>query len=109
MREYFASVNNNAFGIIRIFIGYRDGKDVYLLRNNVFEKIDLVSIEEATIEISPIINAEEPGLLRALLDGLLAVGIKPSVPIENTSELKAVKYHLEDMRKLVFNVKAPQE
>lgn len=39
---------------------------------------------------------------QSLLDALLAAGVKPSMPADESKQVAALKYHLEDMRKLVF-------
>jgi len=38
-----------------------------------------------------------------LMDELWQAGVKPSQSIGSTGQVEAIKYHLEDMRKLVFN------
>ena len=47
---------------------------------------------------------EEEGdeLLHALAQGLAEAGYLPDISIEKQHELDATKYHLEDMRSLVF-------
>lgn len=37
-----------------------------------------------------------------LMDELWQAGVKPSQSIGSTGQVEAIKYHLEDMRKLVF-------
>lgn len=56
-------------------------------------------IVEPTFSIPEILSKE---LLQSLADELFKLGIKPlsQLPLEN--EMAAVKYHLEDMRNLVF-------
>lgn len=46
-------------------------------------------------------------LLRALGEALVMGGFLPQSAVD--TELKATKYHLEDMRKLVFNPTQPKE
>jgi hypothetical protein len=41
---------------------------------------------------------------QVLLDSLYECGYRPSRPAETAGQLDAVKYHLEDMRRLVFKV-----
>ena len=38
-----------------------------------------------------------------LIDTLYSVGLRPSAAAGSAGQLDAVKYHLEDMRQLVFN------
>ena len=45
-------------------------------------------------------HAECQEFLRAIMDAAWGIGIKPSMFIDHTNELKAVRYHLEDMRLL---------
>src|ERR1700733_8141130 len=40
------------------------------------------------------------GLLQAMSDAAWEIGIKPKQIEDNSNELKATKYHLEDMRQL---------
>lgn len=40
-----------------------------------------------------------------LMENLWASGIRPNEDIGSTGQVSALKYHLEDMRKLVFNDK----
>ena len=47
----------------------------------------------------PCTDAED--MLKALAAGLDAHGIKPAAEPEAAGELKATKYHLEDLRKLL--------
>lgn len=37
-----------------------------------------------------------------LMDELWQAGVKPSQSVGSTGQVEAIKYHLEDMRKLVF-------
>lgn len=106
MKEYFCRVNQDIYGMkLVIFLGMKDGEDTYILRNNEMEKIEGFDPQEPTLKFSEILLDDEPGFLRALVDGLIAYGVKPTRPIEDATQLKAVKYHLEDMRKIVFEEK----
>ncbi len=42
------------------------------------------------------------GILQAMSDAAWEIGIRPRQIEDHASELKATKYHLEDMRKLVL-------
>lgn len=44
----------------------------------------------------------KPDEAQELMDQLYAVGVRPSAAAGSAGQLEAVKYHLEDMRKLVF-------
>jgi hypothetical protein len=45
------------------------------------------------------------GFLQALSDALAKVGYEPKTVEENKGELKATKYHLEDLRQIIFKPK----
>lgn len=42
------------------------------------------------------------GAAQRLMDELWQAGVKPSQSIGSAGQVEAIKYHLEDMRKLVF-------
>lgn len=42
---------------------------------------------------------------QTLMDDLWQCGIRPTEGVDNPGELKATKYHLEDMRKIAFGGK----
>lgn len=44
----------------------------------------------------------EPEQAQSLIDALYDAGLRPSQAAGSSGQLDAVKYHLEDMRKLVF-------
>lgn len=53
------------------------------------------------------LSDEQPGIdtrafLQAMSDAAWEIGIKPKQIEDNSNELKATKYHLEDMRTLVL-------
>lgn len=43
--------------------------------------------------------------LQALSQALVRIGFKPDELKQSNEQVVAIKYHLEDMRKLVFNIK----
>lgn len=45
----------------------------------------------------------EPEDAQALMDELFSLGVRPSDGAGTAGQLASIKYHLEDMRKLVFN------
>ena len=47
-------------------------------------------------------DCEEKEVLQAMLDELISKGYRPSQIKLNDKELQATQYHLEDMRKLIF-------
>ena len=47
-------------------------------------------------------DIEGDDLLKALAQGLADAGYLPDVVVDKNKELEATKYHLEDMRSLVF-------
>lgn len=47
-------------------------------------------------------------LLQSLVDQAWDMGIRPRFAQETTPEVNAVKYHLEDMRRIVFKEKGKQ-
>lgn len=67
------------------------------------------------VAMPPTMQVIEPGSLiqptfrlpldaaQRLMDELWQAGVKPSQSIGSTGQVEAIKYHLEDMRKLVFN------
>jgi len=42
---------------------------------------------------------------KRLMDDLWNAGVRPSNDVASTGQLESIKYHLEDMRKLVFEKK----
>lgn len=61
-------------------------------------KAEMASVIEPTIVIN---DTDAEDMLKALAAGLDAHGIKPAAEPEAAGELKATKYHLEDLRKLL--------
>jgi hypothetical protein len=58
-------------------------------------------VNEPSIKISRVFG-KETNFLQALSDALAKCGYKPKAVEENEGELKATKYHLEDMRKIAL-------
>lgn len=54
---------------------------------------------------TPCLVVDNDELLYALAQGLAEAGYLPDMSIDKQHELDATKYHLEDMRKLVFKGK----
>jgi len=64
----------------------------------VFEEVERIS------GMSPCI-VQPPEFAHRMIDALWDAGFRPSKQIEEASQVVAIKYHLEDMRKLVFKGK----
>jgi len=67
----------------------------------IFEEMKDLEPNEPSIKISRIFG-KETNFLQALSDALAKCGYKPKSVEENEGELKATKYHLEDMRKIAL-------
>lgn len=87
-----------------------DQVDIYILRNTG-DGIDLATFNKTGVFIfNPIKEADEPNaqptlkipksMLQKIIDAFTEV-VPPIKQAEIDSELKATKYHLEDMRKLM--------
>jgi len=104
MKEYFIRIDNSYERLgLEIRIGYYDkqARKGYVFVGREIKEVD----EFEQFPVSLYIPIPYPGgeeIARGLLDGLIKQGIQPTQPIKNTQELEAVKYHLEDMRKIVF-------
>jgi len=68
------------------------------------QSITMQSVEDKAVEIPSIMTLTKIEVQK-WLDELWALGIRPSNGEGNIGEIGAVKYHLEDMRKLVFKEK----
>lgn len=77
--------------------GVRVGGDRHLLQ---FELPSWEIVPEGGQVVPSLEFARED--LQKIVDALAAYGITPSVPAPQASELAAIKYHLEDMRRLAF-------
>ena len=104
MKEYFCNVSTSGdYGNqIRIFLGYKEGERTFLIRDN--KPVEVKDMEEyypATLEVS-IIQQAQFGILTKLIDELIRIGVKPTVKLPDSNELTVTKYHLEDMRRIVF-------
>nr|NIV37965.1 hypothetical protein [Anaerolineae bacterium] len=62
------------------------------------EKHTLDQLQEA----EPGVFELSPEAAQTLMDDLWASGVRPSEKRQDGAALEAVKYHLEDMRRLVF-------
>lgn len=103
MKEFHCTVNRDYATLkICIYIWAVDGRQSYLLKGNELIEVNALEPQEPTLSFTYPFIKEKPEFLVALVDGLIEFGIKPSVEIPDNNELKSVKYHLEDMRKIVF-------
>ena len=64
-------------------------------------KLKKIGIEPVITENDPIAPEEARDFLQAMLDCAWEAGMRPLRFSDHTNELTAVRYHLEDMRKLV--------
>jgi len=64
-------------------------------RQIVFSKLDIGSYADPVVKLSP----EEA---QGMMDALYEAGVRPAAAAGSVGQLKAVAYHLEDMRALVF-------
>lgn len=91
---------------------WRDDVGIYILRDSFVGGKDSIAFVKA-FEMKKMHEGdlmEEPSLkmlsgeahefLQAMVNAAWGVGIKPTAMEDSANELKATKYHLEDMRKL---------
>jgi hypothetical protein len=83
-----------------------DGKVDVMQPSPVLKTLDagsFVGHEQAWLDDSSgMMQQNVRGMLQAMSDAAWEIGIKPKQIEDHTSELKATKYHLEDMRALVL-------
>jgi len=65
--------------------------------------LDFEPLAVGEMAIPCFVFGDDDTLLYALAQGLAEAGYLPDVVMDKNRELEATKYHLEDMRKLVFN------
>ena len=90
MMQFYAT--NNVFAD-SIALYMRNGK----LRAT---KVEFEEMEPGVVR-EPVMNLQ-PEEAQELMDQLYSCGIRPSKERGSAGQLDSVKYHLEDMRKLVF-------
>jgi hypothetical protein len=86
------------------YIGYQNERKTYILNGGEYKEV-LENYQWNPTFYIPITSLINDGIGQAMLDCLIAKKIIPTIPIKNKDQLEAIKYHLEDMRKLVFNKK----
>ena len=90
-----------------------DGVNVWLVHKAGNQKTVVNSVDlTMTTTLEPNLEPPEPTLrfnghdstqfLQGLTDGLVEAGFKPDAIKVADERVEAIKYHLEDMRKLVF-------
>ena len=106
MNEWFCNVRRSDWGgSVRIYLGFKKDDKMYMIRNNTAEEFNPLEAQQTpTLEFTEECQ-EDSSILTHLIDGLIKCGIKPTVKLPDTTELTAVKYHLEDMRKIVFELR----
>ena len=67
-----------------------------------YEPHSFIPTEDAFLDDSRMPGVTVRAVLQAMSDAAWELGIKPKQIEDNSNELKATKYHLEDMRKLVL-------
>lgn len=82
---------------IDVSMAFVDGTQVMAAQPTVFSGID----EDAVLPTALSLSAEQA---TELMDALWKEGVRPT-GVGSPGELGATKYHLEDMRKLVFGEK----
>lgn len=89
-------------GALQILITTHRGDNLCILQHDgTYQEIPRNEYRD----VSPTLELpwrESESILQGLLDAIINKGYRPTVPIVRESEMNAVKYHLEDMRKLVF-------
>lgn len=82
-------------GLYEVRARKRTLQDIYIAQPLMFEKIDRGAIANPSFHLDKE-SAQE------LMNALYRAGIRPTQTFDQESQLDSVKYHLEDMRKLVF-------
>lgn len=80
---------------IAIRLGIKTGSGFAVARPLTMEVIEPGLMTDPTFRL-PFDAAQR------LMDELWQAGVKPSQSVGSTGQVEAIKYHLEDMRKLVF-------
>ena len=71
------------------------------------ENSQIVAPEDALLDDSGGFGTNVRNFLQAMSDAAWEIGIKPKQIEDNSNELKATKFHLEDMRTLVLKKHDP--
>lgn len=82
---------------LRLYMRVVDRGRSFLGRNVVFEEQN----EDARIEAEPVLTLD-PEVAVQLMDELWRAGVRPT-EVGTGGQLDAVRYHLEDMRRIVFS------
>ena len=103
--EYLVKIEINPITeSLGIYFGYRDHQDFKVAKpvKLVYEKID----KGGDMDVKPTLSIPfhlQSRFLKALLNAIEKQGIKPESTSKIEGLLEATKYHLEDMRKIVFD------
>ncbi len=82
-----------------VYLFHEDHHGRSVVKDMTFEKLDRHGLITGGPRPSvPYENAED--FLQSVLDAAWEVGLRPKGHADHTNELTAVRYHLEDMRKL---------
>jgi hypothetical protein len=97
MRQYKFGVQRDIWSDnITVRIGYKSENNIFY----VAKPITMEAVEAGTfMEPCFSLMMEEAQLL---MDNMWDAGVRPSQSVGTAGQLDATKYHLEDMRKLVF-------
>jgi hypothetical protein len=99
--------HSRAMGSAKLAITFQDGVDgartfVQPFTMKAFERHHAVPEAEAYALTDPFYDGNVRDFLQAAADAAWEIGIRPSQAKDMTSEVAAVRYHLEDMRKLAL-------
>lgn len=103
-RKYIIKVRRNPFTEgINIYFGLEDSKGLFVAKpvELKYEKVDDTGRDVEPSLFIP--RGLASGFLEAVLDAIEREGIKSKSTATVEGLLEATKYHLEDMRKLVFS------
>jgi hypothetical protein len=93
-----------------------DGTGIHIFERNqlgdlvgVAQPIVIEKVEHQGEAFRPaiLLPIAQQGLLQEIVDQAWDMGIRPRYAKETVPEVTAIKYHLEDMRRLVFKGKTP--
>lgn len=83
-------------GSLELKIGKREDSKRFYATSITFEEI-------RRGEMIPSLLNMQPEEAQELMDALFAAGVRPSREFGQSSQIESIKFHLEDMRKLVFS------
>jgi len=100
--KIFIEANNwqDSYNIYIVEEGHNGKRFLAKPMNLEFVEFNNTEPQEPSIKISRVFG-RETNFLQALSDALGKAGFSPKTIEENIGELKAAKYHLEDLRKML--------